>query len=38
MSKKSEQEDKFNQDIEELTKETESLVSAVDKWQRKYKI
>ena len=26
-------EDKFNQDIEELSKETENLVSEIDKWQ-----
>ena len=31
--KKSELEDKFNQDIEELSKETENLVSEIDKWQ-----
>ena len=31
--KKSELEDKFNQDIEELTQETENLVSEIDKWQ-----
>ena len=30
---KSELEDKFNQDIEELSQETESLVSEIDKWQ-----
>ena len=33
MSKKSEQEDKFHQDIEELSQETESLVREIDKWQ-----
>ena len=33
VSKKSELEDKFNQDIEELSQETESLVSEIDKWQ-----
>ena len=26
-------EDKFNQDIEDLSKETENLVSEIDKWQ-----
>ena len=30
---KSEFEDKFNQDIEELSQETENLVSEIDKWQ-----
>ena len=29
---KSEIEDKFNQDIEELSKETENLVNEIDKW------
>ena len=29
---KSSQEDKFNQDIEELSQETESLVSELEKW------
>ena len=33
VSKKSELEDKFNQDIEELSQETESLVKEIDKWQ-----
>ena len=33
LSKKSELEDKFNQDIEELSQETESLVKEIDKWQ-----
>ena len=33
VSKKSELDDKFNQDIEELSKETENLVSEIDKWQ-----
>jgi len=33
VNKRSELEDKFNQDIEELTKETENLVSEIDKWQ-----
>ena len=33
VSKKSEQEDKFNQDIEELSQETESLVNEIEKWQ-----
>ena len=32
-NKKSELEDKFNQDIEELSQETENLVSEIDKWQ-----
>ena len=31
--KKSELEDKFNKDIEELNQETENLVSEIDKWQ-----
>ena len=30
---RSELEDKFNQDIEELSQETENLVSEIDKWQ-----
>ena len=33
IKKKSEIENKFNQDIEDLSKETESLVSEIDKWQ-----
>jgi len=33
VNKKSELEDKFNQDVEELSKETENLVSEIDKWQ-----
>jgi len=33
VNKKSEIEAKFNQDIEELSQETESLVSEIDKWQ-----
>ena len=33
VNKKSDLEDKFNQDIEELSKETDSLVSEIDKWQ-----
>ena len=33
VNKKSELEDRFNQDIEELSQETESLVSEIDKWQ-----
>ena len=33
VNKKTEIEDKFNQDIEELSKETENLVSEIDKWQ-----
>ena len=33
VAKKSDLEDRFNQDIEELSQETESLVSEIDKWQ-----
>ena len=33
VNKKSEIENKFNQDIEELSQETENLVSEIDKWQ-----
>ena len=33
VNKKSEIEDKFDQDIEELSQETENLVSEIDKWQ-----
>ena len=33
VNKRSELEDKFNQDIEELSQETENLVSEIDKWQ-----
>ena len=33
VNKRSDLEDKFNQDIEELSKETENLVSEIDKWQ-----
>ena len=33
LNKKSNLEDKFNQDIEELRQETESLVSEIEKWQ-----
>ena len=33
VNKKSLLEDKFNQDIEELSQETENLVSEIDKWQ-----
>ena len=33
VSKKSELEDKFNQDIEDLSQETESLVNEIEKWQ-----
>ena len=33
VSKRSELEDKFNQDIEELSQETENLVNEVEKWQ-----
>ena len=32
-SKQSAMEDKFNQDIEELSQETENLVSEIEKWQ-----
>jgi len=31
--KKSNIEDKFNEEIEELSQETENLVSEIDKWQ-----
>ena len=33
VNQKSELDDKFNQDIEELSQETENLVSEIDKWQ-----
>ena len=33
VNKRSELEDRFNQDIEELSQETENLVSEIDKWQ-----
>ena len=33
VNKNSELEDKFNQDIKELSKETENLVSEIEKWQ-----
>ena len=33
VNKRAELEDKFNQDIEELSKETENLVNEIDKWQ-----
>ena len=33
VSKKSELENRFKQDIEDLSQETESLVSEIDKWQ-----
>ena len=33
VNKKSELEDKFKKDIEDLSQETESLVSEIDKWQ-----
>ena len=33
VNKKSLVEDKFNQDIEELSQETENLVNEIDKWQ-----
>ncbi len=33
INKKSNMEDKFNQDIEELSKETENLVSEIEEWQ-----
>ena len=32
VNKKSEIEDKFNQEIEELSQETENLVNEIDKW------
>ena len=33
VSQQSVMEDKFNQDIEELSQETENLVSEIEKWQ-----
>ena len=33
VNKRSELEERFNQDIEELSQETENLVSEIDKWQ-----
>ncbi len=33
VNKSSEMEDKFNQDIEDLSLETENLVNEIDKWQ-----
>ena len=33
VSKQSALEDKFNQDIEELSQETETLVNEIEKWQ-----
>ena len=33
VNKKSELETRFNQDIEELSQETESLVNEIEKWQ-----
>ena len=33
VNKKSTEEDKFNQDIEELSQETENLVNEIEKWQ-----
>jgi len=33
VNKRSELEDRFNQDIEELSKETGNLVNEIDKWQ-----
>jgi len=33
LNKKSNLEDKFNQDIEELSQETEKLVTEIEKWQ-----
>ena len=33
VNKKSDLENKFKQDIEDLSQETESLVSEIDKWQ-----
>ena len=32
-SKRSEPDEKLNQDIEQLSQETENLVSEIDKWQ-----
>ena len=37
-SKRSQLEESFNQEIEELSQETENLVSDIEKWQRKRKI
>jgi len=33
INKKSEIEDKFNEDIDEISQETENLVNEIDKWQ-----
>ena len=33
INKRSNLEDKFNQDIEELSQETENLVSEIEEWQ-----
>ena len=33
VNKRSALEDKFNQDIEELSQETENLVNEIEKWQ-----
>ena len=33
INKRSNLEDEFNQEIEELSQETENLVSEIDKWQ-----
>ena len=33
LKEKSDYEEKFNQDIEELSQETQSLVEEIDKWQ-----
>ena len=33
INQKTELEDRFNQDIEELSQETENLVNEIDKWQ-----
>ena len=33
INKRSNIEDKFNQDIEDLSRETENLVSEIDEWQ-----
>ena len=33
VTKRSDLEDRFNQDIEELSKETENLVNEIDEWQ-----
>ena len=33
LNKKSEKEEKFNQEIDELSQETENLVDEIEKWQ-----